>query len=171
MRENREAADLLVAVERGEMSEQDFEVAFAPLLCRGTDVVLEPDGVIARLTTTLRPDPLMLDVLERVRRAGFPTAIVSNSFGMGAYDGYDLDRRVDHVILSGDVGVRKPSRRIYLMAAERCRVAPADCVFVDDLEHNIVGAERAGMVGVHHTVSEQTVSDLERRFELDLVAR
>lgn len=171
VRENREAADLLVAVETGRLSEADFEIAFAPLLCRGTDVELDPAGVIERLTTTLGPDPLMLDVLERVRGAGFATAIVSNSFGMGAYDGYDLDRRVDHVILSGDVGVRKPSRRIYVMAAERCGVAPEQCVFVDDLEHNIAGAERAGMIGVHHTISEETVRDLEKLFELDLVAR
>lgn len=170
VREHREAADLLVAIETGRLSEEDFEVAFAPLLCRGTDVELEPAGVVARLTTTLRSDPLMLDVVERVRRAGFVTAVVSNSFGMGAYDGYELERRVDHVVLSGDVGIRKPSRRIYLMAAERCGVAPEECVFVDDLEHNIAGAERVGMIGVHHTDSASTVRDLERLFELDLVA-
>lgn len=171
VREHREAADLLVAVETGQLSEADFEVAFAPLLCRGTDVELEPSGVIERLTATLRSDPLMLDVLERVRDAGFPTAVVSNSFGMGAYNGYELERRVDHVILSGEVGVRKPSRRIYLMAAEQIGVAPEQCVFVDDLEHNVAGAERAGMIGVHHTVSSETVRDLEKLFELDLVTR
>ena len=168
VRENREAADLLVAVETGQISESEFEEAFAPMLCRGTDVKLESAGIIERLTQTLGPDEPMLDVVARVRAAGHCVVIASNSFGMGAYDGYDLDQRADHVLLSGEVGVRKPSRRFYEMAAEACDVPPEECVFVDDLEHNIRGAERVGMIGVHHTDSQETIARLEQLFELEV---
>jgi putative hydrolase of the HAD superfamily len=164
------AAALLREVETGRLAEADFEVRFAPMLCAGSGVDLEPEGLIARLTTTLRPDQPMLDVVERINAAGHATVIVSNSFGYGAYDGYALERRFDHVILSGDVGLRKPSRRIYQLAAKTASVAPERCVFVDDLAQNIVGAERTAMTGVHHTDSAETIRLLEELFEMELAA-
>jgi putative hydrolase of the HAD superfamily len=162
LRRDPEAAGLLRDVETGTLSEADFEARFAPMLGAG----IEPAGLIGRLSASLRPDRPMLDALGRVHHAGHATAIVSNSFGHGAYDGYDLERRVDHVVLSGAVGVRKPSRRIYLLAAELAGVDPARCVFVDDLAQNISGAERVGMRGVHHTDSAATIAELEALFEL-----
>jgi putative hydrolase of the HAD superfamily len=169
-REDAEAARLLTQVETGALPEREFEQRFAPILCRGTDVVLEPvDGLIGRFSASLTPDEAMLDVCERVRAAGHKAAIVSNSFGYGAYDGYDLDRRFDDVVLSGEVGVRKPSRRIYVLAAARLDVEPGQCVFVDDLAQNVSGAERAGMTGVHHRLTSDTVPRLEALFALDEV--
>jgi putative hydrolase of the HAD superfamily len=170
LRNDAAAARLLRDVETGHLSEADFELRFAPMLCAGTGIHIEPAGLIARLTTTLQRDVAMLDALGAVHEAGFKTAIVSNSFGYGAYDGYDLDRRVDHVVLSGDVGVRKPSRRIYSMAAEMAGVDPARCVFVDDLAQNVTGAERVGMTGIHHTDAAITVRRLGELFELDLAS-
>jgi len=169
LRDDDEAARLLTLVETGELDEPEFERRFAPILCRGTQVTLEPDGLIGRFTETLRPEPAMLNVVERIHDAGFRTSIVSNSFGYGAYDGYDLDNYVDDVVLSGRVGIRKPSRRIYLLAAGRLGVDPADCVFVDDLRQNVVGAERAGMTGVHHRAAADTVRQLELLFRLQTV--
>jgi putative hydrolase of the HAD superfamily len=170
-RSDAEAAELLTLVETGRMPEDEFERRFAPILCRGTDVRVEPEGLIPRLTETLRPEPALIDVVRRVKAAGHRTSIVSNTFGYGAYDGYDIERLVDDVVLSGDVGVRKPSRRIYVLAAERLGVAPEACVFVDDLAHNVAGAERVGMTGVHHREAAETVRRLEELFALDGEAR
>jgi len=167
LRTDPEAAGLLRDVETGTLSEDDFEALFAPMLA----AEIEPAGLIGRLTASLQPDDAMLDALGRIHEAGHTTAIVSNSFGYGAYDGYDLDRRVDHVVLSGAAGVRKPSRRIYLLAAEIAGAAPERCVFVDDLAQNVSGAERVGMTGVHHTDSAETIRQLEALFELELAAR
>ncbi len=164
LRTDPAAARLLRDVETGHLSEADFERRFAPMLAAGTGVAIESEGLIPRLTRTLRADEPMLDVLERIHDTGVTTAIVSNSFGNGAYDGYDLERRADHVVLSGAVGIRKPSRRIYALAAERAGVDPARCVFVDDLEQNVTGAERVGMTGVHHTDAAITVPRLEELF-------
>jgi putative hydrolase of the HAD superfamily len=165
-REDAEAAGLLTLVETGQLAEPEFERRFAAILCRNTDVALEPDGLIPRFTETLRPEPSMLEIVERIHEHGYSTSIVSNSFGYGAYDGYELERRFDDVVLSGDVGLRKPSRRIYEVAAERLGVEPQACVFVDDLAQNVAGAERAGMTGVHHRVAADTVRELERLFHM-----
>jgi putative hydrolase of the HAD superfamily len=165
-RKDAAAAALLTRVEVGELPESEFERRFAEILCRDTDVTLEPEGLIPRFTETLRPEPSMLELVERIHEAGHPTAIVSNSFGYEAYEGYDLERRFDDVVLSGQVGVRKPSRRIYELAAERLGVEPGACVFVDDLPNNVTGAERAGMTGFHHRVAADTVRELEELFDL-----
>jgi putative hydrolase of the HAD superfamily len=56
-----------------------------------------------------------------------------------------------HVIVnSARVGVAKPDARIYEIAAERAGVSPAECVHIDDMENNVLGADAAGFRGVHH---------------------
>jgi putative hydrolase of the HAD superfamily len=56
----------------------------------------------------------------------------------------------DVIINSARVGVAKPDARIYEMAAETIGVAPAECVHIDDLEHNVRGAEGAGFQAILH---------------------
>ena len=56
----------------------------------------------------------------------------------------------DDVVCSGDVGLAKPDPAIYRLAAKRLGVAPAECVFVDDMERNVMGARAAGMRAHHH---------------------
>lgn len=58
----------------------------------------------------------------------------------------------DDIVVSGEVGVAKPERRIYELAARRLKLTPDECVFIDDLERNVEGAFEAGMVGVHYRV-------------------
>jgi hypothetical protein len=64
-------------------------------------------------------DHEMLDALAALRAGGMPVALVANSFGRDCYDGFDLHALADVVVISSDVGVRKPSRRIYAIACER----------------------------------------------------
>jgi putative hydrolase of the HAD superfamily len=64
-------------------------------------------------------DNKMLDALDALRAGGMPIALVTNSFGRDCYDGFDLHALADVVVISSEVGVRKPSRRIYAIACER----------------------------------------------------
>ncbi len=100
-----------------------------------------------------------------------PVALVTNSFGRDCYEGFDLHALADVVVISSDVGVRKPSRRIYAIACERLGVASASCVMVDDIEHNLDGASRLGIAGVLHRSAGQTVRDLDERFGIRAAAQ
>ena len=51
----------------------------------------------------------------------------------------------DAVALSSEVMVNKTNPDVYLLAAERIGVAPADCVVFEDIEGGIRGAKKAGM--------------------------
>jgi epoxide hydrolase-like predicted phosphatase len=87
---------------------------------------------------------------------------VSNSWGTRRYDRALLAELFDAVLISGEVGIRKPSPEIYRLAAERIGLAPPECVFVDDLPFNLAPAAELGMATVHHVGTGQTIAELER---------
>ncbi|HYS40710.1 MAG TPA: HAD-IA family hydrolase [Pseudonocardiaceae bacterium] len=95
------------------------------------------------------------------RQRGLRTALLSNADKLGDDDIAEL---FDTVVLSGQVGFGKPDIRIYLLTAERLGLTPEQCVFVDDMVSNVRGAVRAGMVGVHHTDVDTTLSELNALF-------
>jgi putative hydrolase of the HAD superfamily len=162
------AARLLVAAEEGRLGEEEFGRRLAARLGAGTGVKLDPDGLLGRLNAGLHPEPAMVRATAAIRASGATTVLVSNSLGRATYDWCDFDELFDHVVLSGEVGVRKPSRRIFRLAAERAGVAPERCVMVDDLEQNLVGARRVGMHTILHTEPATTLSELERMFGIAL---
>jgi putative hydrolase of the HAD superfamily len=155
-RENERFRELLIAFEKGAVEEAEFEQAFAAVL--GCDHA----RLIDRLFAQVGPDPAMLAAVRAAREAGIRTGLVSNSWGTRRYDQTMLQELFDGVVISGEVGVRKPSRRIYLLGAERAGAEPEACVFVDDLPFNLTPAAELGMATVHHTSAETTVPELER---------
>ena len=142
--------------EVGRLDDEGFEDAFAAAIAEVGGRV-EARGLLARLAHHLDLDEPMVDLVREVRAAGVPVALVSNSLGRDCYARVDLDELFDVTVISGQVGVRKPSRRIYAIAADRLGLAPEQCVMVDDLEHNLVGAARLGIRGIHHRTAADTV--------------
>jgi putative hydrolase of the HAD superfamily len=149
------ARELLIALEKGKLAESDFEVQFAALLG------VPPDGLVDGLFAGVLPDEAMVDAVRRAHSAGIRTALVSNSWGVGRYPTALFPELFDGVVISGEEGIRKPSRRMYELGAERAGVAAGDCVYVDDLEFNLTPAEGLGMATVHHTSAEKTIPQLE----------
>ncbi len=54
-----------------------------------------------------------------------------------------------HIVNSARVGIAKPDRRIYALAAERAGVTADRCLFVDDRLENVEAATALGMSGLH----------------------
>ncbi|MGP4020448.1 HAD family hydrolase, partial [Saccharopolyspora sp. 5N708] len=69
----------------------------------------------------------------------------------------------DDVVLSFQVGCRKPDAEIFALAADRCGIPAADCVLVDDLATNCAGARAAGWHAVHFTDSAAAAAELDRQ--------
>jgi putative hydrolase of the HAD superfamily len=159
-----EGATLLVGVETGAMPEEEFEDGLAALLSVAHHTAVAPEGLLGRLHAGLTPEPATIAATLRLRRAGITTVLVSNSLGYDPYDTVDLPALFDHVVLSGRLGARKPSRSVYRHAAQLAGVAPEDCLMVDDLEHNLVGAERVGMQTLLHVDVATTVTALDAAY-------
>ena len=157
-----EARELLVALETGKIDELEFERRFAHIL------EVEPDGLIDGLFAGVGPDTAMVQAVRRAREGGVRTALVSNSWGVHRYPHDLFDELFDGVVISGEEGIRKPSRRMYELGAERAGVEPGACVYVDDLEQNLVPARELGMATIHHTSAAATIPELERLLGLAL---
>jgi epoxide hydrolase-like predicted phosphatase len=148
--------ELLISLEKGELEEPAFETRFAALLG------VAPEGLIDGLFAEVGPDEAMVEAVRRAREAGIRTALVSNSWGTHRYPQELFAELFDGVVISGEEGMRKPSRRMYELGAERAGVQTSACVYVDDLPFNLTPAADLGMATVHHTSAETTIPELER---------
>lgn len=72
----------------------------------------------------------------------------------------DIEQLFDGFIISGDVGVTKPSQEIFELMAMKLGLRPEECLMIDDLPKNIEGAESAGMRAVLFTSRHQLEQDL-----------
>ena len=144
------AANPVHALERGECTVPEFERMFAARLTRTDGSPVPAEGLLGRMFAATETVPAMYDLLRKARAAGVRTCLLSNSWGSEWYDRTDFPELFDSVVISCEVGMRKPEPEIFRHAAELIGLPPAACVFVDDVEANISAAEACGMTGVHH---------------------
>jgi putative hydrolase of the HAD superfamily len=116
----------------------------------------------------LAPDQRMFAVVGQVRDQGVRTCLLSNSWGLALYPREMLAGVFDAIVISAEVGMRKPDVDIFLHAAERIDVEPVSCVFVDDTPENFAGAELAGITVIHHADPDTTRRELERLLRVEL---
>ncbi|MGH6653862.1 MAG: HAD family hydrolase [Actinocrinis sp.] len=161
--------DPIAALERGELRVGHFEQALAERLARHSGVPVPAEGLIGRMFAGFAAAPAMVNVVRRAKGAGLRTALLSNSWG-NEYLRDDWDVLFDAVVISGEVGMRKPEPEIYLHTLDLLGCAPRESVFVDDLPANVRAAAALGIAGVHHRSYEETIIELEALFEVDLRA-
>jgi putative hydrolase of the HAD superfamily len=164
-RDDPRALEYVRGIERGELSEEDFAERFGELL------ELEPDrraGLVDRMFGHIRPDEEMVEAVRLARAQGIRTGLISNSMGAGRYDRSTFPALFDGVVISGNEGMHKPQPQIYELGCERVGLAPAECVFVDDLRENCEGAEAVGMTAVLHRGAERTLPQLEELLGIEL---
>jgi putative hydrolase of the HAD superfamily len=157
------ARKLLVDHECGRIDADAFDRGFADRLC-AQGIEVRPERLSARMQAGLRRDDDTVRLIEDLRAAGVPIALVSNAFGRDCYAGFDLGALADTVVISSEVGIRKPSRKIYAIACQRLGIDPHQAVMVDDLQQNLDGAARLGIAGVLHTDAADTRTQLGNRF-------
>jgi len=79
---------------------------------------------------------------------------------MEAKDKYDFLSIFDNKVISGLVGLIKPEPEIYELLLERCKIDPAETVFIDDSMVNIEGARNAGINVILYENHRQLLDDL-----------
>jgi len=161
-----QAQALLFAFEEGRLDEAAFESRLAALL--GLD---HHEGLIKRLFAGSSLDDTMVAAVRAARSVGVRTGLISNSWGTSGYPRPLLAELFDGVVLSGELGIRKPALRMYELGAQAVGLAPSECVFVDDLPFNLPPAQELGMAVVRHRRAEETVEELERLLGVTLDVR
>jgi putative hydrolase of the HAD superfamily len=148
------------ALERGECTVEEFELLLASRMARRDGVQVVAQGLLTRMfagSTMARP---MQAAVRAIRDSGLRTALLSNSWGMADYPRHLFPGMFDVVVISGEVGMRKPEERIFRHAAGLLGLDPAECVFVDDIDINIKAAEAIGMTAILHRHPAETLARL-----------
>jgi putative hydrolase of the HAD superfamily len=159
-------------LETGTLDHAEFGALLAAQLRRldGSEVAAE--NLMERLFAGLRLEPLMLDLVGSLRERGIATALLSNSWG-NSYPMEVLQPLFDVVVISGEVGLRKPDPAVYSHTLDALGARPRQVAFVDDLEHNVAAARALGMHGVLHVdplTTTAVLNDLIRPTEENLHA-
>ena len=92
--------------------------------------------------------PGVLARLDEARELGLGAAVASSSGRQWVLPWlacHDLGARVSVVCTRDDVTHVKPAPDLFLLAAERLRVPPAECVVFEDSPNGLVAARAAGM--------------------------
>jgi beta-phosphoglucomutase family hydrolase len=110
------------------------------------------DAIAARV----RPLPGLRALIAWLTRRRVPIALASSAAPANValvVRALNLERALSVRVLARDVRNAKPDPEIFLCAAARLRVAPADCVVIEDSRSGVTAAVRAGMrcVGITTT--------------------
>jgi epoxide hydrolase-like predicted phosphatase len=161
------ATNPIAALERGEIEVPHFEEQFAERLTTATGHPIVAAGLLQRMFDQFSHEPAMCALVLRARRAGLRTGLLSNSWG-NEYPREGWGEMFDAIVISGEVGMRKPEPEIFAHALNLLEVEANQTVFVDDLRVNVTAAAELGFVGVHHVTYDETASELEGLFGLPL---
>jgi len=133
-----------------------MEAAFSRLLLSfgAADDVVYLGRVFRQLSTEeLTVRPYVAPLFEALHRRSCAIGIVSNTEAVLTQ--LDLDRcpvllSADTIVLSSDVGVRKPDPRIFQIALDRLQAEPAWSLVVgNSMGEDIDGARRAGLRAIY----------------------
>jgi putative hydrolase of the HAD superfamily len=153
------------ALERGETAPEEFERLLAARLTRVDGTAVPAAGMLARMFALMVPVEPMYELLRALRKGGVRIGLLSNSWGNN-YPRELFTGVFDSVVISSEVGMRKPEERIFLHALDGLGLPPHQCVFIDDIEANVEAARALGMVGLHHRDPNTTAAAVKEIFGL-----
>jgi len=109
-----------------------------------------------------RIDASLVDIIGSFRPR-YRTGLLSNAWSdLRKYieNDWHIAGVFDDIIISAEVGLAKPDRRIYQLAIDRLGVAPEEAVFIDDVLGNVEGAQAAGLSAIKFQDPHQIQLDL-----------
>ena len=93
----------------------------------------------------------VLELLAFARASKTPVWCLSNDVGRWSSklrNNLGIEGYLAGSIISGDVGVRKPDRKIYELFLERSGYEATDLLFLDDREKNVIAAQEVGIESI-----------------------
>jgi putative hydrolase of the HAD superfamily len=142
--------DLEDAFESGRLSAADFLARFRRL-CR---LCCDDAHLHAACADIFRPNPDVCGLLP-VLKPHYRLLLGSNTNELHAVQFRcqfaDVLRHFDHLVLSFEVGVRKPRAGFFEHCQRLAGCPPRECLFIDDLPANVEGARACGWQGIVYT--------------------
>ena len=106
----------------------------------------------------------------RALRPRYKTALLSNAWDdlrQMIEDVWQIDNAFDQLIISAEIGLVKPDLVIYQWMLAELGLEPSHAVFVDDFQHNVEGAQAAGLHAIHFRSPDQALGELQTLLEIE----
>lgn len=129
---------------RGEMTSAE--------LWRRLAVAGDPEKLDTPYLETYQLTPGMVRLLDELRDRGIQLGCITNDlaeWSRALRTRFELDQRIAHWTVSGEVGARKPDERIYRAFVSASGLPPEDVIFVDDRARNVEAAAALGFGTIH----------------------
>ena len=104
-----------------------------------------------KISDYLFPLKAGLEILDKIKTKKYNLYVLSNFqeeiFNQVAHN-YNFLKDFDGIILSFNVKSMKPEPKIYHTLLNNYSLKPQECIFIDDMEENIIGAKKVGIDGI-----------------------
>jgi putative hydrolase of the HAD superfamily len=103
---------------------------------------------------SLTPLEGSFELLEDAYQAGIPLYSITDNVReivKHLKEQYSFFDKFKGVVISAEVGILKPSARIFHHLIDTYDLIPEETVFIDDMQANVEGAQKIGMKGIQFT--------------------
>jgi FMN phosphatase YigB (HAD superfamily) len=147
--------ELLAALKGSHALMRDYETGlltsdeFFERICSACRLSVPKKEFIAAYTQIFQPIESTYTLIRELKPR-YKLGLLSNTnewhfeYGIKPVEVFPL---FDTVTLSYEVKAMKPAQEIYMDALQKLGARPAECMYVDDLEENVLAAEKLGMQG------------------------
>jgi glucose-1-phosphatase len=115
-------------------------------------------------TDLLFPLDSNVKILPGLRKRGFKLYYLSN-FPLDIFDevrsGYYFFKYFEGGLISAEAKISKPDARIYDLLLKKYSLVPGECLFIDDLEANVISARTFGMAVLFTNGSPEIEKEVE----------
>lgn len=112
------------------------------------------------------PIPGMTDVVRQLKASGYHVFGLSNwswETLSTIIDDYPVIKELEGVVISGLEYVIKPQPEIYRLLLDRYQLNADECLFIDDNDANVQGAEAVGIHGLRFAGLEALEEEFKKR--------
>lgn len=150
---------LYVAISQG----QEFWENYA----KQHDATLPEEWMVGLKETVgqfVRYTPGMEELISELKSQGYRIALLSTTTEVRSdyFRKLGFYKPFDPIVLSWEVGVRKPEPKIYEVMLEKLQLPAKDCIFIDNRAENVAGANKLGIHGILFKSTPQLRKELSK---------
>jgi len=139
------------------------------IFLRQNNLCLTVQGYAQLFKDSIEPIEGMREVVEALK-PNFRLATLINEgteWAEHKFNALGYKHLFEKNIISGDLGVAKPDEVYYQKALQTLNTEPSQCLFIDDQEKNVHGAEQLGIKSILFQNRNQLINEL-KQFSINL---
>lgn len=124
----------------------------------------DPGSIELEFESVAKVDQEVLRIINRLK-PHYSIGLLSNSPSKlirEILNNNDLEKYFDEIVISSEVGHIKPSQEIFQIILNRMGLRSSEALFIDDSEHYVKGAEKAGIKSLQFSNASQLANDLQK---------